>query len=87
MYTTDAPVLLKDETTGRTHLAQPFIPPELQPAITDDQVLLLDQINGQQFQEIFMSSEFGPSTPSDQLLLAVSAARVGVHVIKQTPQG
>lgn len=54
---------------------------------SDEQVLVIGEINGRQFSEVFLSPGFGPVTPIDQLILAVSAARVGLHLIKQTPQG
>jgi hypothetical protein len=54
---------------------------------TEKQVLAIGEINGRQFSEVFLSPGFGPAAPVDQLLLAVSAARVGLHLIKQAHQG
>ena len=62
------------------HFQDPTMP------TTEEQVLLVDQINGRQFQEVFLSAEFGPASPRELLILAVSAARVGLHLVRLAPR-
>lgn len=65
----------------QNHFQDPTMP------TTEEQVLLVDQINGRQFREVFLSAEFGPNTPREQLILAVSAADVGLHVVRLKEAG
>ncbi len=45
-------------------------------------VLLLEELGNQRFQEIFLAQDFDPlTTPREELLRAISAARVGLHLI------
>mgnify|MGYP002630879219 CR=1 FL=1 len=51
-------------------------------------VLLIDELQQQQFQEIFLAPDIDPRTTSkEELMRAVSAARVGLYLIKQPTQG
>lgn len=50
-------------------------------SFTEPPVLLVNQLAGSRFQEIFLSAEFGPSTPRELLQQAVSSARVGLHLV------
>jgi hypothetical protein len=46
-------------------------------------VLLVDELQGQQFQEVFLASDMDPrTTPRGEILRAVSAARLGLHLIR-----
>jgi hypothetical protein len=53
---------------------------------SDPPVLLIEQLIGQRFQEVFVSPEISPATtPREQLLAVVSTARVGLHLVRQVP--
>ena len=49
--------------------------------IAESPVLLVNQLAGRKFQEVFLSAEFGPGTQKDELLKAVSAASLGLHLV------
>ena len=65
--------------------AEEFQDPTREP---EPAVLLIDELQQQQFQEIFLAPDIDPRTTSkEELMRAVSAARVGLHLIKQPTQG
>lgn len=46
-------------------------------------VLLIDELQGQQFQEVFIASDVDPlNAPRVELLRAISAAKLGLHLIR-----
>jgi hypothetical protein len=51
---------------------------------TEDQVLLVNQLVGREFQEVFLSAEFGPDTPRGILHQVFSSARVGLHLVRSS---
>jgi hypothetical protein len=65
--------------------AEEFQDPTREP---EPAVLLIDELQQQQFQEIFLAPDIDPRTTSkEELMRAVSAARVGLYLIKQPTQG
>jgi hypothetical protein len=50
--------------------------------ITESPVFLIDQLSGHEFQEVFLSAEFGPDTPRGILHQVFSSARVGLHLVR-----
>jgi hypothetical protein len=50
--------------------------------ITESPVLLVDQLAGRKFREVFLSAEFGPDTPREILRQVFSSALVGLHLVR-----
>jgi hypothetical protein len=50
--------------------------------LQDPPVLLVEQLGGQQFQEIFVAPEINPvSSTREDLIAVVNATRVGLHLV------
>jgi len=65
--------------------AEEFQDPTREP---EPAVLLIEELGDCRYREIFLAPDFDPrTTAKEDLLRAVCAARVGVHLIQLAPQG
>jgi hypothetical protein len=52
--------------------------------LQDPPVLLVEQLAGQQYQEIFVAPEINPvSSSRDQLIAVLNAASTGIHLVSE----